>query len=128
MKDFEVHVYKKNGPNLVEVGIYNSKGEFFNKHQITNAPILSKEVANQLKGQIVDTHRVWTGLVDSKGAQNIKGQYNIQAPRVFIRLGVIQSVLGGFTEQNFYNNPSIGHMRNCLKCLDNQLMTLNLEI
>ena len=56
VNDFEVHVYKKNGTNLVEVGIYNSKGEFFNKHQITQAPILPKEVANQLKGQIVDTH------------------------------------------------------------------------
>ncbi len=115
VNDFEVHVYKKNGPNLVEVGIYNSKGEFFNKHQITQAPILPKEVANQLKGQIVDTHRTWTGLVDSKGAQNIKGQYNIQAPKVFIGLGIIQSVLGAFTEQDFYNDPSISSYEKLLK-------------
>ena len=46
VNDFEVHVYKKNGSNLVEVGIYNAKGEFKNKHQITQAPILPKEVAN----------------------------------------------------------------------------------
>ena len=113
--DFEVHVYKKNGSNLVEVGIYDSKGNILNKHQITNAPILPKEVANQLKGQIVDTHRVWTGLVSSKGGQDIKGKYNIQAPKVFIGLGIIQSALESFTQQDFYNDPSINSYEKLLK-------------
>lgn len=113
--DFEVHVYKKNGSNLVEVGIYDSKGSILNKHQITNAPILPKEVANQLKGQIVDTHRVWTGLVSSKGGQDLKGKYNIQAPKVFIGLGMIQSALESFKEQDFYNNPSISSYEKLLK-------------
>lgn len=113
--DFEVHVYKLGGGNLTEVGIYKSSGAFLPKHGITTAPILPVEVANQLKGQIVQGNRDITKVVAIKGSENIKGKYNIQAPKVFAGLSIIQAVLGGFADKEFYENPNISTYEKLLK-------------
>ncbi len=46
-------------------------------------------------------------MVGIKGSENIKGKYNIQAPKVFAGLGIIQAVLGSYADKQFYQDNNI---------------------